>query len=61
MAEATIICELVYVKSECDLSVCEACKDTIYTQNNLIGVNINDKFQSLNIKLCDSCYDVVKK
>lgn len=61
MAELTIKCEIIYKKTDCDLSVCHACNDMIFTQNNTMFMSVNGKPQSLNINLCDSCYDAVKK
>jgi len=58
MAEVNLTIQVITIKTECDLSKCEACEDTIYTKNNQFAMKANGKIIPLEVKLCNSCFDL---
>lgn len=48
--------ELCYQDEAPDMSVCKACKETIYSVQKVLVLKLNDEVIETNLKLCEPCY-----
>ena len=48
--------EVAYIEQAPDMSVCKACKETIYSVQKVMVVKIQDEVIETNLKLCEPCY-----
>ena len=48
--------EVCYEDEAPDMSVCKACKETIYSVQKVLILKLNDEVIETNLKLCEPCY-----
>ncbi len=44
-----------------DMSICEGCEETIYSQMKVLCVEVDGKVTPTELKLCASCHQVVSE
>lgn len=60
MAELNINFEILSVKEDANAQPCCLCGEPIFSKVNAIYITLVNKTTDLNIRVCDSCFDILK-
>lgn len=57
--EVSITFKVLVVKEAPDMSVCDCCKEIIYSSNYIPCISIDGNIHKLDFKLCESCNELI--
>lgn len=61
MAELNITFETIWVQEDATGEPCASCLEPIFSKANALYVTVNHTTIDANTRVCDSCYDLIKK
>lgn len=59
--DAIVKIETIWVKEDATGEKCASCDEPIYSKANALYIIVNNKTTDLNTRVCDSCFELIKK